>query len=72
MGLIRWTGRDMTRQQKQVRCSMTTDVMLTVMELSKLKMSAQQLAARRFPLEFLCEFANTHHSNMDQEMDDML
>jgi hypothetical protein len=45
--------RYMTRNQKRLRGSITTDVMLTVMELSKPKMSAQQLAARRFPLEFL-------------------
>jgi hypothetical protein len=50
--------RYMTRNQKRLRGSITTDVMLTVMEMAKPTMNPRQLAARRFPLEFLCEFAN--------------
>ena len=59
----------MTRHQKQIRGSITTDVMLTVMQMSRPKIDARQLASRRFPLEFLCEFAN---AVMDQETGDML
>jgi hypothetical protein len=50
--------RYMTRNQKRLRGSITTDVMLTVMEMTKSNINPRQLAARRFPLEFLCEFAN--------------
>jgi hypothetical protein len=61
--------RYVTRNQKRLRGSITTDVMLTVMEMAKPTMNLRQLAARRFPLEFLCEFAN---AVMCDETGDML
>jgi hypothetical protein len=61
--------RYMTRNQKRVRGSIATDVMLTVMQLSRPKLNAQKLASRKYPLEMLCEFAN---AVMDDETGDML
>jgi hypothetical protein len=61
--------RYMTRNQKRVRGSIATDVMLTVMQLSRPKLNAQKLASRKHPLEMLCEFAN---AVMDDETGDML
>jgi len=59
----------MMRQQRQLRGLITTDVMLTVIELTKPKLTPQKLASRQFPMEFLCEFAN---AVMDDETIDML
>jgi hypothetical protein len=61
--------RYMTRNQKRLRGSITTDIMLTMMEMAKPNMNPRQLASRRFPLEFLCEFAN---AVMCDETGDML
>jgi ribosomal protein S10 len=61
--------RYMTRNQKQIRGSIATDVMLTVMQLTRPKLKAQKLASRKYPLELLCEFAN---AVMDDETGDML
>jgi hypothetical protein len=50
--------RYMTRNQKRIRGSITTDVMLTVIQLTRPKLNTQKLASRKYPLEMLCEFAN--------------
>jgi hypothetical protein len=51
--------RYMTRNQKQIRGSITTDIILTVIQLTRPK----------YPLEMLCEFAN---AVMDDETGDKL
>ena len=63
------TSRYMTRQQKSIQGSITTDVMLTEMEIRGKTMSAQHLASQKFPMELLCEFAG---AVMDDDTGDML
>ena len=62
-------NRYMTRQQKRLQGSITTDVMLTVIEIRGKKMNMQRLASRKFPMELLCEFAG---AVMDDDTGDML
>ena len=59
----------MTRQQKRIRGSITTDVMLTVIEVNRPKLNPKQLASRKYPLEILCEFAG---AVMDDQTGDMM
>jgi hypothetical protein len=49
--------------------SVTTEAMLSVLEHSAANLSQQQLSARKFPLQMLCEFAG---AVMDEETGDML
>jgi hypothetical protein len=59
----------MTRNQKCIRGTIATDVMLTVMQLTSPVLNPKRLASRKYPLEMLCEFAN---AVMDDETGDML
>jgi hypothetical protein len=62
--------RYVTRQQlKWMNGSVTKDVMLTLLELNAWQPSVQQLATRKFPMQFLCKFAG---AIMDEETGDML
>ena len=54
---------------KQYRHNVTTEAMLSVLELSTANISQQQLSSRKFPLQILCEFAG---AVMDDETGDML
>jgi translation initiation factor 2 beta subunit (eIF-2beta)/eIF-5 len=45
------------RRSRRLNTNITVDAMLTVMELSGREISPQQLAGRRFPMQFLCEVA---------------
>jgi hypothetical protein len=65
----RTAPRYQTRQQRRLNGSVTTDALLSVIELSQSKLTPKQLSSRKFPLEFLCEFAN---AVMDEETGDML
>jgi len=53
---------------KQYRYIVTTEAMLSVLELSTANISQQQLSSRKFPLQILCEFAG---AVMDDETGDM-
>jgi hypothetical protein len=57
------------RRSKRLALNVTADTMLTIAEINGTKLQPQQLASRRFPLEFLCEVAG---AVMDQETGDML
>lgn len=48
---------------------MTADALLSVIKLSSNKIMPKQLSSLKFPLEFLCEFAN---AVMDEETGDVL
>eukprot|EP00956_Cyclotella_meneghiniana_P010727 scaffold15031_cov47-Cyclotella_meneghiniana.AAC.1 len=61
--------RYLTRSQKRLQGSISADALMSMLELSRPKLDAKKLAARKFPLEFLCEFAN---AVMDEDTGEML
>lgn len=61
--------RYVTRSQKRLQGSVTTDAIMGMLELTKPKLDARKLATRRYPLQFLCEFAN---AVMDEDTGEML
>ena len=65
----RMEPRYATRQQRQLRGSIATDSMLSVIKCSQANLAPQRLASRRFPLHYLCELAN---AVMDEETGKML
>eukprot|EP00956_Cyclotella_meneghiniana_P036712 scaffold129408_cov92-Cyclotella_meneghiniana.AAC.1 len=61
--------RYLTRSQKRLQGSISTDALMSMLELSRPNLDAKKLATRKFPLEFLCEFAN---AVMDEDTGEML